>query len=94
MNGRVETHLPIILRKDSGTSQPPIKMAASSVQPRPLASEHTNTLDLVVLGMCSGAALDVVTCALLRYRQHSPDEALRISIIEVRTDVHFPVLYR
>lgn len=94
MNDHLEARLPIILREDSATSQPSIKMGASSERLRPLANEHTNILDLVVLGMCSGAALDVVTCALLRYRQQNPDEALRISFIEVRTDIHFSVLYR
>lgn len=94
MNDALETHLPILLRKDSGTEQSSIMMAASSEQLGSWPSEHTYPLELEVLAMCSGAALDVVTCALLRYSQKSHQDALNISILEVHAGLNDPELYR
>ncbi|PVH90963.1 hypothetical protein DM02DRAFT_388110 [Periconia macrospinosa] len=77
--------LPIITRKDSATAQPVVEMVASWESPKLWVKASRNPLDLTVLGMCSGAALDGVSCALLRYRQQSPDGPLRMSLFTVRT---------
>lgn len=47
--------------------------------------EIKGSLDMTVLGMCSGAALDGVSCTLIRYKQQSPDEPLRMVILKART---------
>ncbi|KAF1973598.1 hypothetical protein BU23DRAFT_568277 [Bimuria novae-zelandiae CBS 107.79] len=59
-----------------------MEMAASSKSAAPSARETRESLNLLVLGMCSGAALDSITCALVRYRQQSPDGPLRMLIIK------------
>jgi hypothetical protein len=42
------------------------------------------TLDIRVLGMNSGTAMDGIDCALVRYRQASPTEPLHMEILKVR----------
>ncbi|KAF9731580.1 hypothetical protein PMIN06_007882 [Paraphaeosphaeria minitans] len=76
------TTLPILTRKDSATAQPLVEMATSAKGSRPLVKHNENSLDMTVLGMCSGAALDGVSCALFRYRQRSPNEPLRMSMLK------------
>lgn len=40
-------------------------------------------LDLVVLGMNSGTAMDGIDCALVRYRQESPQAPLHMKMLKV-----------
>jgi hypothetical protein len=77
------TSLPVHTRKDSATAQPLVEMATSVQGSRPSPEDKENRLDVTVLGLCSEAALDVVSCALLRYRQSSPNEPLRMSMLKV-----------
>jgi hypothetical protein len=42
------------------------------------------SLDVTVLGMNSGTAMDGIDCALVRYRQSSPKAALHMEILQVR----------
>ncbi|KAL5394017.1 hypothetical protein PMIN03_013080, partial [Paraphaeosphaeria minitans] len=76
------TTLPIMTRKDSSTVR---KKAASQTTPISWLKESKNPSDLIVLRMCSGAALGGVSCVLLRYRQQSRDGYLRVSVLRVRT---------
>lgn len=41
------------------------------------------TLDLKVLGMNSGTAMDGIDCALVHYRQESPTSPLHMRILKV-----------
>lgn len=41
------------------------------------------SLDLVVLGMNSGTAMDGIDCALVRYRQESPTAPLHMEVLKV-----------
>lgn len=43
------------------------------------------SLDITVLGMNSGTAMDGIDCALVRYRQSSPKAALHMEILQVRS---------
>ncbi|KAL5371049.1 hypothetical protein DPSP01_014524 [Paraphaeosphaeria sporulosa] len=72
------TTLPIITRKDSSTVR---EKAASQTTPISWLKESKNPSDLIVLRMCSGAALGGVSCVLLRYRQQSRDGYLRVSVL-------------
>lgn len=82
---KLVTTIPVILRRDSATAQQPLGIAWSPGTSQYSTMQSTNALDLTVLGMCSSAALHGVTCAVLRYRQRSPDAPLRLSIVKVRT---------
>jgi hypothetical protein len=42
------------------------------------------TLDITVMGMNSGTAMDGIDCALVRYRQASPEAPLHMEILKVR----------
>lgn len=42
-------------------------------------------LDITVLGMNSGTAMDGIDCVLVRYRQSSPKAALHMNILQVRS---------
>jgi hypothetical protein len=77
------TPLLIHIRKDSATAQLPVEMAASVKGSKPSPSDENNPLDITVLGLCSEAALEGVSCALLRYRQSRPNEPLRMSMLRV-----------
>ena len=41
-------------------------------------------LDYTILGMNSGTAMDGIDCALVRYRQESPESPLHIELLKVR----------
>jgi len=55
-------------------------MASHHVTIKTYAAEP---LDLTVLGVCTGAALNGVDCVLLRYQQDSPEEPLHMDVIRV-----------
>lgn len=46
-------------------------------------SRANGSLDITVLGMNSGTAMDGIDCALVRYRQSSPKAALHMEILQV-----------
>ena len=41
-------------------------------------------LDFTILGMNSGTAMDGIDCALVRYRQESPESVLHMELLKVR----------
>ncbi len=43
---------------------------------------RAGAIDLTVLGMNSGTAMDGIDCALVRYRQESPDSPLHMEILK------------
>ncbi|KAG9814140.1 hypothetical protein KCU77_g18907, partial [Aureobasidium melanogenum] len=45
-------------------------------------SRANGSLDITVLGMNSGTAMDGIDCALVRYRQSSPKAALHMKILQ------------
>lgn len=48
-------------------------------------------LDLTILGMNSGTAMDGIDCALVRYRQDTPTTPLHMEILKVwQTYLHLP----
>ena len=53
--------------------------AVNGHEPRPV----NGSLDLRVLGLNSGTAMDGIDCALVRYRQESPDKPLHMDILQV-----------
>lgn len=68
-------------------------MVTSVECPQPNGSAQVNyprrcvadgTLDITVLGMNSGTAMDGIDCALVRYQQVSPEAALHMEILKVR----------
>lgn len=53
------------------------------------AGRVSGTLDLTVLGMNSGTAMDGIDCALVHYRQESPTSPLHMKVLKVG-QVHMP----
>ena len=52
--------------------------------PSPGRLTATGKLDLVVLGLNSGTAMDGIDCALVHYRQDSPLDPLHMEMLKVR----------
>lgn len=68
-------------------------MVTSVEFPEPNGSAHGHgthhcvadgTLDITVMGMNSGTAMDGIDCALVRYRQASPEAPLHMELLKVR----------
>lgn len=72
--------LPIIIRKDSAAGTCPRSMSRLSKDHR---VSTNGPLDITVLGMCSGAALNGVSCALLRYNQGASDKPLGMTLLRL-----------
>lgn len=49
-----------------------------------LRQPASKPLDCIILGMNSGTAMDGIDCALVRYRQESPEKALHMELLKVR----------
>lgn len=52
-------------------------------------SPNGATLDLTILGMNSGTAMDGIDCALVRYRQETPTTPLHMEILKVWARISF-----
>ena len=48
--------------------------------------QANGSLDLKVLGMNSGTAMDGIDCALVHYRQATPESSLHMEILKVCVD--------
>ena len=72
-------------KEDLATTYHIMNTAASRESLELWTREPKSSLGLMVLGMCLDAALDGVSCALLRYRQPSTDGSLPVSVLKVNT---------
>jgi hypothetical protein len=67
----------------NGTSVPNANGHATSNGDSPRQLSAGGKIDLIVLGMNSGTAMDGIDCALVHYRQESPEAPLHMKILKV-----------
>lgn len=81
--GRVRTpvghkYLEALQSKANGDSD-------TSSSPSPSADHNSPGLDLLILGLTSGTAMDDIDFALCRFTQESPEAPLGLEIVQVST---------
>lgn len=67
----------------NGTSVPNANGHATANGDSPRQLSAGGKIDLIVLGMNSGTAMDGIDCALVHYRQESPEAPLHMKILKV-----------
>ncbi len=87
--GRVRTpvghrYLEALQSKANGSSD-------TSGSPSPSAEQNSPGLDLLILGVTSGTAMDDIDFALCRFTQESPEAPLCLEIVKV-TSLSPPIL--
>jgi hypothetical protein len=70
-------------RNDSANSTEETPVQKMTTQHVARGAKPTESLNMRVLGVYTGAALNGVECVLLRYQQESPSEPLHMSVVRV-----------
>ena len=88
LRGRVRTsvghkYLEALQENDNATSPCDAHPPALIAGPKPPG------LDLLILGVTSGTAMDDIDFALCRFTQESPEAALYLDVVKVRLDHGF-----